>query len=123
LCNWNLHLIAVADMINLFPATGHINYAKSSCLYLQLIQQLSNDHPWLYQCFNDQGFHAVRRSNWYWAGLWTDLAIEHLMMRSIKSRGGLTRGREMTEAIRLQWIYSMHECAGIHNGMTTLTGL
>ena len=29
----------------------------------------------------------------------------------------------MTETIRLQWIYSMHECAGIHNALTTLTGL
>ena len=64
--NWNLHLIAVANMINLFAATGHINYAKSSRLYLQLMQQLPNDHPWLYQCFNDQGFHVVRRSNRYW---------------------------------------------------------
>ena len=29
----------------------------------------------------------------------------------------------MTEAVCLQWIYSMHECAGVHNAMTTLTGL
>ena len=29
----------------------------------------------------------------------------------------------MTEAVHLQWIYSMHECAGIHNAMTALTGL
>ena len=89
--NWNLHLITVANMINLFAATGHINYAESSRLYLQLMQQLPNDHPWLYQCFNDQGFHVVRRSNRYWAGLWMNLAIEQLMMRSIKSRGGFTR--------------------------------
>ena len=32
--NWNLHLIAVGKMMNLFAATGHINYAKSSRLYL-----------------------------------------------------------------------------------------
>ncbi len=28
--NWNLHLVAVGQMMNLFAATGHINYAKSS---------------------------------------------------------------------------------------------
>jgi len=28
-----------------------------------------------------------------------------------------------TEAVRLQWIHSMHECTGAHNAMTTLTGL
>ena len=45
------------------------------------------------------------------------------MMRSIKSRGGLTRGRGVTETVRLQWIYSIHKCAGIHDAMTTITNL
>ena len=45
------------------------------------------------------------------------------MMRSIKSRGGLTRGRDVTESVRLQWICSMHKCAGIHDAMTTATKL
>ena len=44
-------------------------------------------------------------------------------MRSIKSRGGLTSGRELTKSVRLQWAYSMHKCAAIHRSMTTLTGL
>ena len=108
-------------MINLFAATGHINYAKSSRLYLQLMYQLSTEHPWLYRCFIEQGFHVVRRTSRYWAGLWTDLIIEQVMMRSIRSHGGLTRGRGITETVRLQWIYSMHKCAGIHNAMTTIT--
>lgn len=121
--NWHLHLVAVGKMLNLFAATGHINYAKSSRLYLQQMHNLPTDHPSLYQCFEQQGFHAVRRSSRYWAGLWTDLVIEQMMMRSIKSRGGLTRGRGMTEFIRLQWVYSLHKCAGIHNAMTTATNL
>ena len=29
--NWSLHLVAVMRMLNLFAATGHINYAKSAC--------------------------------------------------------------------------------------------
>ena len=119
--DWNLHLVSVGKMINLFAATGHINYAKSSRLYLQLMYQLPTDHPWLYYCFIEQGFHAVRRSNRYWAGLWTDLIIEQVMMRSIKSHGGFTRGRGMTESVRLQWIYTIHKCAGVHNAMTTVT--
>jgi len=96
--NWNLHLIAIEQMLNLFAATGHLNYA----LYLQLMRELPTDHPWLYHCFAEQGFHTVRRSNRFWAGLWTDLIIEQVMMRSIKSRGGLTRGRGVTETVRLQ---------------------
>lgn len=97
--NWNLHLIAVEKMLNLFAATGHINYAKSARLYLQQMQQLPTEHPWLYHCFSEQGFHTVRRSSRYWAELWTDLIIEQVMMRSIKSRGGLTRGRGVTENV------------------------
>ena len=108
---WSLHLVAVTRMLNLFAATGHIYYAKSARLYLQLMLELPNEYPWLYQCFIDQGFHTVRRSSRYWAGLWTDLVIEQVMMRSIKSRGGLTRGRGITESVGLQWIYSMHKCA------------
>ena len=118
--NWNLHLIAVEKMLNLFAATGHINYAKSARLYLQQMQQLPTEHPWLYHCFSEQGFHTVRRSSRYWAGLWTDLIIEQVMMRSIKSRA---RGRGVTENVRIQWIYSMHKCAGVHDAMTTATGL
>ncbi len=121
--NWNLHLLAIGKMMNLFAATGHINYAKSSRLYLQLMRELPTDHPWLYTCFTEQGFHAVRRSDRFWAGLWTDLVIEQVMMRSIKSRGGLTRGRGVTESVRLQWIYSMHKCAAVHDAMTTITDL
>ena len=45
-------------------------------------------------------------------------------MRSIKSRGGLTRGRGITESAHLQWILSMHKCAaGIHEAMTMITDM
>ena len=29
----------------------------------------------------------------------------------------------MTDTVRLVWVHSMHRCAGVHNSMTTLTGL
>ena len=45
------------------------------------------------------------------------------MMRSIKSRAGLTRGRGITETVRLLWVYSMHTCAEVHEAMTDVTGL
>ena len=42
--------------------------------------------------------HVVRRTNHYWAGLGSDLVIEQtLLMRSLKSTGGLTWGSGMTE--------------------------
>jgi len=121
--SWSLHLIAVEKMLNLFAATGHIHYAKSARLYLQQMRDLPNDYPWLYKSFTEHGYHTIRRSDRRWAGLWTDLVIEQVMMRSIKSLGGLTRGRGITEGVRHMWIHSMHRCASIHNAMTTLTNL
>ena len=121
--DWNLHLISVGKMLNLFAATGHNNYAKCARLYLQQMMDLPSSHPWLYEKFAYHGYHTVRRSERFWAGLWTDLVIEQVMMRSIKSRGGLTRGRGMTEAVRLMWVYKVHRCAEVHDAMTSLTNL
>ena len=39
-----------------------------------------------------EGYHVVRRSDAYWAGLSTDLVIEQELMRSVKTTGGLTHG-------------------------------
>ena len=121
--NWKLHLDALRKMINLFAATGHIHYAKSARLHLKQMRDLHINFPWVYTCFTENGYHTVRRSDHYWAGLWTDLIIEQVMMRSLKSRGGLSRGRGITESVRLLWLGSMHRCAGVHDAMTTLTKL
>ena len=119
--NWQLHLDALFEMLNLFAATGHINYAKSARLYLQMMRDLPVTHPDIHKKFTEDQCHTVRKSDRFWAGLWTDLVIEQSMMRVLKSRGGLTRGRGMTESVISTWIHSMHACASIHNVMTELT--
>ena len=43
------------------------------------------------------------------------------MMRSIKSRGGLTQGRGFTDTVRLMWVHCAHMCGEVQNAMTTLT--
>ena len=119
--NWHAHLEAMRLMLNLFAATGHVNYAKSARLYLQSMQSLHVDHPWLYNQYCKSGYHCIRRSDRFWAGLWPDLVIEQCMMRAIKSSGGLTRGRGMTESTRNLWVGTLHECASIHESMAKLT--
>ena len=49
--------------------------------------------------------------------------IEQVMMLSIKSRGGLTTGRGITESVCLLWMFSMHKCAGIHGAMKTMADM
>ena len=119
--NWNVHLLANSQTLNLFSATGHWNYAKSSRLYLRLMLELPSSFPDIHEKFTDDGFHTIRRSDRFWGGLWSDFIIEQDMMRSLKSRGGLTCGRGVTETVRLTWIHSMHGAASVHNSMTELT--
>ena len=120
--DWSLHLLTVKRMLNLFAASGRVNYAKCARLYLQSMGELPEKHPWLHQCFLEKGYHTIRRSDRYWAGLWSDLIIEQVLMRTLKSRGGLSRGRGMSDSVIVMWIYSMHRLAGIHNAMSNLTG-
>ena len=87
-----------------------------------MMHDLQTKHPEVYKSFQD-GLHVVRRSDCYWAGLSTDLAIEQVLMRSIKTSGGLTQGRGMSETQRLVWLMSMPSCAEVNNAMQNLTGV
>ena len=49
--------------------------------------------------------------------------IEQVLMRSVKSQGGLTRGRGMNEFQKLVWLLSMPACAQVNLAMHTLTGV
>ena len=109
-------------MLNLFAATGHVYYAKSARLYLQQMLKLPKEHPWLYKQFVEFGYHTIRRTE-CGGGLSPDLVIEQAMMRSLKSRGGLTRGRGFTESVRNLWVLTVHRCAEVHGAMSTLTRL
>ena len=120
--NWALHVESTLNMLNLFAASGHISYAKSARFYVQQMQDLHITQPWLHQQFMN-GLHAVRRSDRYWSGLWSDLTIEQTLMRSIKTRVGLTRGRGMSESVRHLWVLSLSHCAGVHDAMMDLSGL
>ena len=120
--NWHLHIQSMKSMLNLFAASGHINYARSARIYIQEMEELNATNPWLQEKF-EKGFHAVRRSARHWSGLWSDLVIEQTLMRSIKSRGGLTRGRGMTETVRHLWVLSISHSAAVHDAMTSLSGV
>ena len=54
------------------------------------MDELPIDFPWLYNLFQ-QGYYTIRRSEQFWAGLWTDLVIEQSSMRTAKSHGGVNQ--------------------------------
>ena len=85
--SWQMHLYAISDSLPIFSAVGHPNYLKSAYLYLQKMVTLESDNPAVFQKFVN-GFHVIRRSDQYWAGLGSDLVIKQTLMRSLKSTGG-----------------------------------
>ena len=93
-------------MLPLFAASGHTLFAKFAHVYLLSILKLQKTHPDLYQKFEAES-HVVRHSDRYKAGL----IIVQVLMRSVKTHGGLTRGRERQRSLGMGTFYaSMKEC-------------
>ena len=84
--------------------------------------RLESEHPVVYQKLID-GFHAVRKTDRKWARLSTDLVIEQVLMTSMKTSGGLTRGRGMKEQQQLIWLLSIPAGDEINRAMLDLTGV
>ena len=103
--SWLNHLRAVSDCLPIFAAAGHYNYLKSAYHYIQEMSELEREHPCVYRKFL-KGFHVIRRTNQFWAGLGCDLVIEQTLMKSLKGTGGLTHGSRMTEEQRALWTMS-----------------
>ena len=70
-----------------------------------------------------EGYHVVRPSDRFWAGLSPDLIIEQVLMRSVKTLDGVTRGKGMTENQRLVWVLSMPVYASINETMQKFSGV
>ena len=117
--HWLLHLKSLQQMLPYLVASGHNLYVNSAHVYLQDMLELEQTHPNLDAAFKS-GLHVVRRSDRYWCGLSTDLVIEQALMRSIKTIGGLTRGRGLAETQRAQWLLSMPHCAEMNQAMQKL---
>jgi len=117
--NLPLNLQILRAMLPYFAASGHNLYAKSVSLYLVKMNALHNTHPKLYEYFMKE-FHVDR----YWAGLSTDLGIEQVLICSLKSAGGLTCGRSMTEIQRAVWVSDLIEKYHVVDGsMLVCSGL
>lgn len=118
--NWNLHLQSIKNALPVFAAAGHYNYTKSAYLYLQSMNSLSETNPEVFHIFSSGNF-VIRRSEKQWAGLSPDLVIEQVLMRALKSSGGLTRGTGFNEVQRSVWLLSMPICSAYNLKMQELT--
>ena len=85
--DWKLHLRSLTRMLPFLAASGHHFYTKSLYIYLTRLFELPETHPHIYEHVFQKGLHVVRRSDRMWAGLSTDLVIEQVLMRSLKTTG------------------------------------
>ncbi len=84
--------------------------------------ELEETHPHVYNGFC-QGLHVIRRTDRLWAGLSSDFIIEQCLMRSMKTSGGLTRGRGINQLQRDVWCLSMPATASISQAMQEFTSV
>ena len=124
MANWKLHLQTVQDMLPYFAASIWsftlckvciripANHATSARNSSRCAPEIHGRIP----CGETQRQvlgRIVPRPN----------HIEQVLMRSIKTHGGLTRGNGMTENQRLVWVLSMSVCASINETMQKFSGV
>lgn len=102
--DWESHLNCIELMIPFFHAAGHLNYAKSTRLYLQDMKSLKETmDPVEFKKFTEKGFFTARRTNVFYAGIFTDQTIEQTLMRAMSVEGGPFK-RGATESLVFKWI-------------------
>ena len=118
--DWKLHLNVAHELIPFFFASRHYLYAKSTFLYFQTMLNLETTNPDIYKLF-EKGYHTIRRSDPLWAGLSPDLFIEQVLMPSIKTVGGLIRGRGLNDLQRAIWLLSTPAVAEVNRAIQEFT--
>ena len=116
--NWQLHLHCVEEMIPHFHTAGHLQYAKSARFYLQQMNNLVHVMaPEQYTLFSDKGYFTIRRTNDFWSGNFSDPTIEQYLMRMLKTSGGMTHCRGITDSTIPTWVHALPQCVPVCQAM------
>lgn len=122
--DWELHLHSVRKMIPLFHAAGHFAYAKSARLYLQDMEDLGRKmSPADHQKFTNGGYFTIRRTDCFWGGNFSDQTIEQELMRLLKTSGGMTHGRGITDSSLMKWVHALPFSIVVCVALEVLTGV
>lgn len=68
--------------------------------------------PFEFESFTNRAYFTIKHKIQKRAGNFTDQVIEQSLMRLLKTLGGLTRGRGITDSVVTKWILSslvMHD--------------
>ncbi|KAJ8885063.1 hypothetical protein PR048_011259 [Dryococelus australis] len=81
---WEGHLSCAQQIISYFHASGNFHNAKCT--------HICAGHTF-----------SMNRSGTRWSGVWSDMAIEQTLKCNMKSEGGLTRGRGLSDSVLAKW--------------------
>lgn len=111
-------------MIPHFHAAGHLPYAKSARLYLQQMNSIEDVMPpEEYTLFSDKGYFTIRRASEFWSGNFSDQTIEQYLMRMLKTSGGMTHGRGITDSTLTKWVHALPHCVPVCDALEKFTGV
>jgi len=77
--DWKLHLNSINEMLPYLAAAGHNNCVKSARVYLQQMNDIEVKHPDV-SALCKSGYHVIRRSDRFWAGISSDTMIEQVYL-------------------------------------------
>ena len=101
--DWPLHVAVVRDMIPLFFAASHLNYAHYGLYYLCTMEQLPED---VCDCFL-RGEHMMHHIPGIFNGVWSDMATETTFMCYGHGKSGIIGLALKPETVKT-WAFSMH---------------
>ncbi|MES9880176.1 MAG: hypothetical protein ABW185_04765 [Sedimenticola sp.] len=122
--DWELHMYCVDAMIPICHAGGHLAYARCARLYHQQMKKLSTIMSDVqYDQYARSGYWTIRRSDRFWSGIFTDQTIEQVLMRMLKTRGGLNHGRGITSSTQSKMVHVMPQTVPVCESLENFCGI
>ena len=101
--DWPLHLASVHEMMPLFFAASHFNYARYGLYSLREMEAM----PTVVRQHVVKGEHTMHHNACLFNGIWSDMAIETTFMRYGHGQSGIIGITLIPETLKT-WAYSLH---------------
>ena len=110
--DWPLHLASVHEMMPLFFAASHFNYARYGLYYLREIEAM----PDIVRQHFVKGEHTMHHNAGLFNDIWSDMAIKSTFMRYGHGQSGIIGITLRPETLKT-WAYSLHACKTVVSNM------
>ena len=103
--DWPLHLASVHEMMPLFLAASHFNYARYGLYTLREMEAM----PAVVRQHVVKGEHTMHHNAGLFNCIWSDMAIETTFMRYGHGQSGIIGITLIPETLKT-WAHSLHAC-------------